>query len=236
MSGMVINPTTGKREFLGRYIKPGYRYESPQTVTVPASSSKPAYFVIDGTPYTVISDLDCRCSSLVANTPYYLYAVESSGSVILTYDAADPEIGPSGYGKWTYIGAFATYSSSATIPEFKAANGVLIADDEIETNTQTGSTAASLETYSSMPVTVKNAWIRLELDGPNLSTGRVTGADDATGNNAIVLNMQVANRAIYGNGWVPVLTAKKLYLTTANSGNTVSGHLQGWQEDPSEYK
>ena len=234
MSGRVVSSQAGRPAFLGRYQKPSFKYENPKAVVVPASVNKPAYFVIDGTPYTVTSDLTCSCTSLVANKCYYLYAVESSGAVALTYDAADPEIGPGG--RWTYLGAFATDQDSAILVPFQSSNGRCILEAEIETETHTGDTLSTAKTFESLPTTITEAYFRIifAIVGSN-RTGQITGLSSTT-DLTLVSGSASSSGTLTSFGWVPIFESQTVYLRTSHNGSTVSALLHGWIENPSEYK
>jgi len=215
------------------------------TVTVPASVSNPIYFVVNGQIYEASSDLTCDLSgsgvggldtgSVAANTPYYLYGVDNSGSIGVIASASDPDTGPTGYTYWTYIGAVATSKAAATLRAFSASNGFLMAQDDIENNSHTGDTSSNAETYNSMPVTIDKAyfWLRVV-------NGEVAGASSyiestSSGNVAILLVSQANNVSNSTEGFVPIFTPQTIYLRTTNAAQRVQADLAGWQEDPARW-
>jgi hypothetical protein len=220
-------------------------------ITVPATTAIPALFVIDGELFEITSDLACDLSAsgvggldtgaVAANTPYYLYGVRDSGTVGIIASASDPGTGPSGYTEWTYIGAVATREAAADMRPFTAVGGFLVSDDEIESQSHTGGTTWSSETFASMPTTTLMAYGRLLGTGGNNALVRASGAPTAgssTSDNALLQGV-LTSGATEDNinfGYIPIYTANTILLRTNNSGNTVSFNLHGWVEDTMRYK
>jgi len=229
--------------------KPGYRSNIADTsqVIVPAATTTPAVVMIEGEMFANTSnatmDLDTAgrngldTGAKAANTAYYLYAitpVSGRGFDVVT-SVTNPATGPTGFSNWSYIGAFCTVEAASTIANFQASNGEIVFEDEVEDNTHTGNTSFSAETFNALPSTVKKAWMYISVTGAATDVVRAAGTNVSVSTNAIIVRQIVANSSNFGFGWVPIFTANTIYLLTDDAGNTVTGNLMGWQEDPMEY-
>ena len=213
------------------------------TITVPGSASLPSWFVIDGEPFEIYTNLTCDLSgsgaggldtgAIAANTPYYLYGVRNSGSVSIIASASDPGTGPTGYTVWTYLGAVATDSGGATFNSFNSVGGVCIFDKKIEGYSHTGDTTSTPQVYSGMPVTSRIVYGTAEIDGPTAGGfGKASGVLNGDG---VYQQLGTANADIWNSGWLPIFTSQTIYLQTNVAANTVAFNMSGWQEDPTEY-
>lgn len=233
---------------------------SSTTVTVPASTGVPIYFVINGELLEVTSDLTCDLSgggsggldthpgtAIAANTPYYLYGVKTSSVVALIASANDPETasadstgnGPEGYTEWTYIGSMATGTGGATFRQFKASNGFILFDGDVETETLSSPEDSYVSrTWLGMPTTVKKAWVRLGCfpDSGGVGAGQIAYISGHGNTSQLLARCQVNGQVLYVFGWVsiPVAQTAHLYIDDLSISSHVS--LRGWQEDPTEYK
>lgn len=98
-----------------REDKIGAFSESGGTITMTASTPSPAWLTIGGQQYKITASLSRTISTDVAmstNTPYYVYAIVSSGTVQLRVSANNNDVGPSGFNSWKLLNTFTSNSSS----------------------------------------------------------------------------------------------------------------------------
>ena len=242
--GYARAPVTGQMQFVGRLKRPAYYCAAHPLIKVDASTSKPVTVLLGSKLFNLTSDLRCNLNntgasgldagSLAANTPYYMYIVDNSGTPALIASVRDPSNGPKGFKDRTYIGAVAMSESAATVQPFRASNGTYLADHMIEDSGSTG-TAVVLKTFLSMPTTVSSAYFYVTATGNGGSTGRVMSRGTST-EYAIKCTNEVTGNTSGVYGWVPILTEKTVYLRGTNAGITTAANFQGWQEDPTEWK
>lgn len=249
--GYAKDPATGQLLWNGYFAKPNYFASSGQhQVTVEASDSRPAHFVIGGQVFTVTSNVVCNFNTsgiggldegtAQASTLYYLYGVNDDGAVKLIMSTRDPTSGPRGVGAWTYIGAFPTRSGSPTrVYGFTASNGTIFMAAESETN-DLAAPAGSYESavFSTMPTTAKAAWVHLSVipDGGGVGAGQTAYASGNGSNWAIAAICQVNGRSNWDMGWIPVITSQTLYQYITSTDITNRLKLFGWYEPVHEYK
>lgn len=240
-----------------RIRRPSYLCDDSGTdITVPASVDKPIYFVINGELIEVTDDLVCDLSDPVGpgaldegtiqqNTPYYLYGIKSSGTVaIMASDNAPGDDGPTGYEAWTYIGACATDEVNASFVPFKSQNGFYQCVEEIEVETEAkNSVVAQQHTFASMPTTADKVWVQVVVDAEaaaDAETCIIASCVPASGSYDTILCRSLltaggAGRDNYADGWVPIIEAGVVYITSSTNC-AVQLQMCGWQEDPTEYK
>lgn len=220
----------------------------PSQVIVPGSAGSPSVVMIDGKMYANTANATCDLDTAgrngldtgakAANTSYYLYAIPpASGRTFdVVCSVTAPTTGPTGFSSWSYIGAFATDQGAATVTPFRSVNGTCIYTDTIETETHTGGTTSNAETFSALPVTAKAAWMMISLTPSAANqSGRCTGISSTTYDSISIVG-QVAAQAIRGLGWIPIFTNNTIYLRVSNAAASLDGNLQGWRENPMEYK
>lgn len=246
MRGFVPSTVSGF-QYTGYRMKPSYEYSSAKKVIVPASATSPAYFVLGSRAFTVTATLTCNANvtgaggltdgTFSANTIYYLYGVLSSNQVKLLLDHRPPTVGPSGFEAWTYLGACPTYEGSAAFAPFIATSGVLMSDNEIETESHNGDTSLTTKTFESMPTTAKHGFFLIQLEGTSAdSNGRIVGRSGESTNNGAIQELQVSGVENFNTGWVPMFTAQTVYVLNSSSANTLYAYLMGWREAPHEFQ
>jgi len=236
-----------------RLKRPGYYNDTAggTTVTVSGSVGVPAMFVINGELFEITSDLTCDLSgaagagsidtgAIAANTPYYLYGIKNSSTVALIASVTTPVTGPTGYtGAWTYLGACATTSSSATFRAFTSVDGFSLYDGNIETETiSTPEDSYVSKAFASCPITAKKGWFRIHCDPDSAGVGAgFIAYISGDGNVSSVLSVCPVNgQNAYNYGWVNFHTAKTVHLYISDLSISATAGLKGWQEDPMEYK
>lgn len=238
-------------ERLASHAKPSYKSTTDTSqVIVPGSAAAPAVIFINGKLYANVADetmdLDTAgrngldTGAKAANTSYYLYAIPSASG--RTFDTVCSITAPTGAGptgfttEWSYIGGFSTNEGASTITPFQSTNGIYQADHQIEDRAHTGNTTQTLQTYNSLPTTAKAALVLLQTSGATTnSVARVMGSN-TSGNNALPQSTQVNGIDNWIKGLVPIFTQQVIYLQLAASGNSVTGYLMGWIENPMEYR
>jgi len=248
-TGYALNPFTGKAEWVGRLRRPPYYRDSDNSllVHVDGSDVKLLHFLIGNRVYIVNEGLTCNFATtgaggldrgdVAANTPYYLYAVVSSGSIKLIASVVAPnDGGPQGYELWTYIGACATDDGSATFYEFTATNGFFLTRTTLDTVSESATAGSYVEhTLNSLPITTRSIYGAL-IAKPNASgAGRSVYVAGNGANSSLTQNSQVASEYCHITGWVNLITAKTIYLYLENTNCSAEFILLGWQEDPTEY-
>lgn len=230
------NALTSIASLESRYKRPSYYFDGTDII-VPASSAKPARFYIDGTSYTVTSDLSLTPSGLSANTPYYLYATLSGETVVLELSATSPATRTGS--AWTYLGAASTEDGSATLRPFQSLGGMYISKDSIESYSFDGGvdgTGPHEQAFAAMPTTASQAYFALRAEGANAGgTARVTSGSSTT-DSVLIVAQQVSGVNNYINGWVPILTNQTVWIRLSNSANDCRVQLLGWQEEPWRYQ
>lgn len=221
-----------------------YADEAGTRVTIPGTTASPVKLLINGNLYQSAETIYCDLSksgaggllngTIAANTPYYLYGHLYKGIPYISASINDPDKGPEGYDHWTYIGACATDSVAATITKFDACGGFYMANDEIETESEAAGGSRDDEEFSSMPVTVKKAWIQLRADNTGAAGEQVFASGDDSGSDCIVATTSSAVHDGFSHGWVIILEEKTIYLTPATNADC-DAQLYGWQEDPTEW-
>lgn len=227
--------------------KPSFKTNTSDNtqIKVPGSSTSPACVFIDGKLYVNTSDatLDVNTSgrngldtgTVASNTPYYLYAIPAtSGRTFdLVCSTADPSTGPTGFSSWSYIGAFCTFSGSATLPYFQSSDGITQFHLESESESLTSATRTS-KTFQTMPTLVKRALFQMSItSGASDKTGIISSTDSATDAAAITRQSNSVDNKAWA--WVPIFTAQTIWMTSDTSSTFVV-ELYGWQENPKEYK
>ena len=242
--GYIVNPITGAFQFLGQYRKPNYKWSDNNRIVVPASSTKPVYYVLGGQVYRVASSLYMNATtsgvgglrsgvSLEANKPYYLYAVKNGETVGIVGDVNDPDTGPQGFTPWSYVGAFATATGSATITAFQAVNGLYMANDEIENESNSAASRVSA-TFESLPTTAIIMLAQIAISGTQADASGLASGKDA-GDDAILDHLQVTGVDTFNQGMIPIFTTQTIYITNGHANNTTIIQMYGWREDPSEW-
>jgi hypothetical protein len=233
-----------------RIPRPGYVWKDSTTVKITASASKPRFFNIAGQIHRITSDIECSIKHSGAGgvdvapastpNPYYLYGIIENSAVKLIASLNDPDTpldGPTGYSDWTYIGGISVQSTSGgTIFEFSASGGVYSADEDLELEVHTGDTSITAKTFTQMPSTIRHAFIQGTINGTDVTNavGRISGSS-TTGRQGIYIENLDATEQTMHTSWIPILTAKTLYLHTNVSGNTIVAGLKGWREEPTEW-
>lgn len=226
--------------------KPSFEWTSDTSLRVRGRDRNPPKIQINDALYSITDDLTCNLQlsgigglrtgvSLVANTPYYLYAISNGSSVRLIADSIGPSDGPLGFDWWTYLGSFATHEGSAVVIPFVSCDGLYMSDDEIETETHTGTILAASKTFAGMPVTVRLMWAMLIGGGAAANVVYRAFGTNNSSYNGIWQTGQVAGINVSALGWIPILTEKTAYVQESNAGNTCSLLLMGWKEDLAEY-
>ena len=214
-------------------------------VVVAASSSQPVNFLIGDTllqaTSTLTMDLDTAGAgglrsglSKAANTIYYLYAVNNSGSAALLADTNAPSAGPSGYTDWTYLGAFMTLPGSTAIAAFASAGGVYLASVDLGTVSHSGDTSISGQTIIG-PATAKFSLGEILVSGTAVGgSAIVTGFNDTTNmvQSSVLQVLGLENHVFH---IISLASANTIYLKTNNAANTAYWRVNGWIEDPTEY-
>lgn len=239
---IIRNPLTGLPDFLGRYNKPSFGYQSAKSVVVPASDSAPAYYVISGVPYLVNTNLECDLTSslssaIAADTIYYLYAALSGGDVVLVADIDPPATGPRNASEWTYIGAFYTNGSS-NVEKFSSIRGFTLYSQYVDIVSHTGDTTITQKTLT-IPTTAKQSYGIAVLQGITAAFQFGSAMGDNTGSASVNLTTGgegMASGESQNAGFVPLVEAQTVYLYTNTAANTIQFRLYGWMEDPSEYQ
>lgn len=226
--------------------RPSFVWVSSTSIKVPASASKPINLLIGGKLLQATSDLTLSINGTgpggldtgtkAANTDYYLYGINNAGSPGLLASVTDPNTGPTGYTDWTYLGAFATDSGAATITPFISNNGFYYADASLDSKNITGTTTQTARTFSSLPVTAKQAYGIVSSSGANVNVSSTAFGTNNSGYDGIIVQSQVANVLNYSQGFVSIFTAQTIYLQVSNVGNTTTFFLLGWVENPAEFK
>lgn len=246
LPGYVYDKVSKSDLFVGRYKKPGFMYNTITEVICEASSDHPAYFIIGGRLYIVTEDLKCNLKAngagglagtrtIAASTVYYLYGVESTGTVKLVADIHDPSDGPEGFPIWTYLGGFRTESTSILFP-FRSSDGLLIrnsggADFTVGTATLAAFTLVIPETVRA--VYLRAVWTTVTTAGDNLSLTGIN--DDATSNVYSRTNSTNAALVPIVLFWLEVITPPTVYAKTTQATDAVQVATFGWHEDISEF-
>lgn len=249
--GGVLDTLSGRfiGQILGsRYMKPAYECRAEgKIVVVPGSAAIPSIVYIGGEVRAATVDKFCSVAqtgtngldigTVAAGTAYYLYAVPGdAGTFDLVISAQPPANGPVGYEKWSYVGGLCTIQGGTTIPIFKASGGLLIGNNEIESESHTGGVVPNGEIFGCLPVTAQLAWGSVSiLGGTTDSLGRVMGTNTTDANAVFQNNVVAGSVQNYAPGFVPIFTAQTIYLQLDTAGNTVDFLLLGWREDPSLY-
>jgi hypothetical protein len=236
-----------------------YVRSAPGTViTVPASTTVPALFVVDGELFEIYSDLTCDLATggaggldthpgtaIAINTPYYLYGIRNSDTVALIASANSPTTasadgtgnGPEGYEKWTYVGSAATRTAAANFREFEANNGFVMHGADIERqseNTTAGAYVAKV--FPSIPLTANKVYMGLwAAPTAGVGAGDTTYIGGNGSNYTFLTRVQVNGTTMFDYGWVEIETAQTVYVYTTNTRTTAWLLLVGWMEDPTEY-
>lgn len=140
---------------MGRILLPdqiGQLSESSGTITL-----GPSRLTIGGQQYRTTANLDLLVGTATANTLYMIYAVVSSGSVLLVKDTAVNSVGPTGYNSWKLIGAFYsqavdTFGSFVNIEGAPATQDWILDQDFVVTGSTVNPTNLS---------TVQRRWMRI---------------------------------------------------------------------------
>ena len=176
--------------------------------------------------------------AVAANTPYYLYAIPPTSG--RTFDpvasVTAPTTGPTGFPKWSYVGACATDSGAASFIGFKASNGFYLANEEFEGENVAAAGARTGKTFASCPATATKMWVQLIANAGAGSAGEavtLSGLDNTE--DSMEVNCHVDSIDDLAVGWVPIFEASKIYLTP-DTNTQVDCQLMGWQEDPMEYQ
>ena len=248
--GRTIYPAMGRLN-----KRPSYNCSSAGTeITVPGSSSSPAVVMIDGKIYENVADVTCDLDttgaisagrgsidtgSIAANIPYYLYGI--SGVSGLGFDviasADPPTTGPTGFTSWTYIGACCTESHIARIASFMSSNGTYIATDELSSDDYAaGISTPAIAFIDNCPSTARRGYFQLlTISGAGAAGDFVyiTGVDATDDCLAVRVQSDTISSAM--QGWCPIITPQTVWaIPSASAGITLQ--LQGWQEDPAEWK
>ena len=241
----ITDPILGQNRFLGRYQKPGFKYASAKSVVVPASSSAPAYYVIAGRPYTITKDLECNLTTngagglaasltIAASTIYYLYGVLSNGQVKLVADSEPPTSGPQDFTDWTYLGAFATTSSSV-VSTFISLNGFYKSEDRIFLSSTISTTGTTSSTVTPCPSTIKYHFGFVIVGGTNAGGNGDVTSINSNGTVGLEAIQQVSGISNEYSGIFAAHGGSTIYRYVSNVNNTVKFASFGWIEDPSEY-
>lgn len=75
-------------------------------ILMAASVGTPAYLTIGGQQYTITTQLSVAIPTLLANTRYQIFAVQSAGVVSLSISINENSVGPTGAAGWKLVGAF----------------------------------------------------------------------------------------------------------------------------------
>lgn len=214
--------------------------DASTSLKIPASSSQPARFVIDGELYEVTSELtvsELDTGSLAAGTIYYIYGVRTGSTVKGILSTSDPSTGPSGYSVSTYLGACATKTSEATFPGFGASGGHYMSAQAIGTEQSlTTTTGAYVEKTVLLPTTARFGFFRIYINGTTASAYGAISANPTSGS-SLYQELQVSGVIVYAYGWVPINVPQTiwLYLQSGGGANTVYASPRGWREDPTEW-
>ena len=250
--GYFLNPYTKQLQFYGTYPKPGFRASADKSrIIIDASANRPAFFIIGGDLFTSTSDLTCilavsgaggLVSSVTSNAIYYLYAINNGGSLALIADvrsphSADGNNGPRGFSPWTYVGAFATNSSSQADPFRSFGGRYQTMDHGVAGGTSVNHTGTTNDTKKTLilPTTIKFLSGVLRVSGGTIGqTGRITGGTAFSGTYYWVLDSATAS-VTQGFFTFPMEDPPNVYVDIGNAAQTLRFWPVGWIEDPSEW-
>lgn len=243
MAGIIRDPASGQLQFIGRYIKPGFQYQSTKSIVLTADTNRPAFFVIGGAAYEVTTNLECSLlasnfggvcdgTTISASTVYYLYGVISNGQVGLTIDIADPaNKGPKTFSDWTYLGGFVTNSSSA-VPQFVSSEGRFQKDGFVDVTTASATLVAKALL---VPIPAKVAIGQLGL-GISGVAGNVAISPTSSAIAGVTHEVGSTTGTWFTYAECQLLETQTIYMSVSDV--SITGHFKyyGWIEDPSEYQ
>jgi hypothetical protein len=234
-SGLFFNPVNGNVQYQARIKRPSFSYYDSFNVQVPSTTANPSVVLIGG-EYRFNTETAYAGFKTVGRNGIDVGAVAVSTiypHFDLIISAQNPLTGPTGFEYWSYIGAFATQVSAATIIPFVSSNGRFQCCSDFVSQTINNSGGASTLSFDPRnPV------------GAKFSIGILLATVMASGSQVVIkgsslgdtLSTYIQTVTIENDWWtvVPILTYNQMWLYKGAAGNAYWRHM-GWIEDPTEY-
>lgn len=230
--------------------RPKFNRSGLSTIVIPASSTLPAYAIINGILYKNTSDLTINMTvagangldtgSVATNTIYYLYGIlETSpvknGAFRAVASVSPPSIGPTGFStNWTYFGSFKTRAVSSFLLPFTFSKGKYRQNGDGSTSTVNSSVVSAITTKISenaISAYYQINWGAINAVGDTFQGGALS-SDTMT--LAQAMNTTTNNTQYIT---IPIIEVQTFYArVTTSTTDSVGVTVMGWDEDPEIYQ